>query len=78
MTQAEEKFRAQDATMKKQAFGDLMASPPIRLLLSMIPSGDHPETMTTLLEEAFNKGWSGGQCMMSVMMLESMLRSPRS
>lgn len=76
MQMTEETFRVRDESMRKKSFIDFMAGPTVRLLLSMIPSNDHPEAMKTLLEEAFNHGWKSGSGSMTLHMLEAMMKPP--
>jgi hypothetical protein len=45
MDTAEAKFLSDRTTSQKVGFDNLMNSPPIRLLISMIPAGERPEIM---------------------------------
>ena len=66
MTDAEAKFLSERAAGQKTGFDNFMNSPPVRLLISMIPAGERPEIMETLLKEAFQNGWGAAE--MNLMM----------
>lgn len=56
----ETQIKAKDDSARERAFGDFMAKPTIRLLVSTLPAMESQETIRTLLQEAHASGWSGG------------------
>lgn len=68
------KFRQRETEAMEAGYQKFMQSPPIRLLLSMIPSGDHPEALTALLREAYVLGWGSGSSHTTIMVLEASLK----
>lgn len=56
----EEAMRQSEITAKRKGFDTFMSQPAIRLLISTIPTGERPETLETLLTEAFNAGFQSG------------------
>lgn len=70
MTEDQAKI-AQEAS-KKPGFDNFMKLPTIRLLISTVPAGDKPETLETLLQEAFDSGYNRGCVDTSLMLLKAM------
>lgn len=72
----EAEIKAKDDSARERAFGDFMAKPTIRLLVSTLPSMEAQETIRTLLQEAHAFGWGGGSGQMMLMMLEGLMKRP--
>lgn len=51
---------AKSRQRKKEGFSRFMDQPATRMMLSMIPAGEHKEVLETLLQETFNFGFSAG------------------
>lgn len=45
---------------REQAFQEWMKTPAVKLLVSMVPATEPPETLTSLLQAAFDGGSSFG------------------
>lgn len=70
-----EQLETRSKEAQKKCFDVFMARPSTRLLLSMIPAGDHRDALTTLLQECSETAWSSATGNSLAMMLESVLRS---
>ena len=69
----EKEIESQSIAARKTAFEAFMSQPTIRLLTSMIPAGDHQDTLNTLLQESFNSGWNNGSGNLAATFLKAML-----
>lgn len=70
-TKLREKFREQST----KNFQDFLESPPIKLLLSMIPAANPPETVVTVLRQAWDAGEANGLMYAAVQILEQQIRN---
>jgi hypothetical protein len=68
-------LEARSEESRKKCFEAFMARPATRLLVSMIPPGDHREALTTLLQECFEMAWASATANSLALMLESFLRN---
>lgn len=59
---------------KKAAFDRWLTEPMVRMGMSMIPAGEHPDGLRMLLESAFEAGFHVGASDVLGGMLESMLK----
>lgn len=73
----QEQLKAKEDSDKSKGFDSFMARPTTRLLLSMIPAGEHQDALRTLLREAFDTGWGHGSGSMLGIMLEQVMRGPQ-
>lgn len=48
-----------------------------RFMISLIPSGDHQDALTTLLKSAYESGFHGGSAAFAMDMLEQMMDRKR-
>jgi hypothetical protein len=53
-------LEAQNEAKKNQTFEAWMSEPMTRMALSMIPAGEHPDTLRVLLRTAFDRGFAVG------------------
>lgn len=72
MTAAERETKEKAA--RKAGFAKWMDQPATRMMMSMIPTGEKPEVLETLLQETFNAGFNSGSGDMAGSFLEVMLR----
>jgi hypothetical protein len=49
----------------------------VRMLMSMIPPGEHPEALKTLLMEAFKSGFAMGASYIALDMMQEMMSRPK-
>lgn len=53
-------IEAKNKAEKRAGFDRFMDQPATRMMISMIPAGEHREVLETLLHEAFNNGYGCG------------------
>ena len=70
--EARDHQRKESQTKGFQAF---IASPETKLLMSMVPESSPKESLETLLQSAFNHGYSAGEGEILVSMITSMFKS---
>ena len=62
------------AEARVKGFEKFMEDPTTKLTLSLLPTGDHPDAVQTLVKSAFEAGHSNGQGTMLVEMLLTMFK----
>ena len=55
------KMRSSVENAKKESFDTFKDQPTIRLLMSMVPAGERPEILDTLLRSAHDRGYDTAQ-----------------
>lgn len=73
----EQEFIRKSEAQRDTAFKAFIDSQPIRLLMSMIPEGQHPEALRTILSEAHKQGWMAGQTSLALTIFEQSLKDSR-
>lgn len=71
-----EKIERESKEKMKLAYIKFMEKPTIRLLVSMIPAQETEDHIQTLLREAFESGWHGGEVAAILGIVETMLKRP--
>lgn len=70
-----DRMKNEDGQAKKEGFDQFMSAPLVRLLLSQIPQGDHPENLQVLLQTAFEKGFEEGQGQLAMTLARAVVES---
>ena len=73
---SETDMKIREASEKKKALDDFMAQPTIRLLTSLIPGGEHQDTLNTLLQASFEAGWTAGAGTTALTFLKAIMDRP--
>lgn len=60
-----------------EALDSFFDNPATKLMLSIIPPGDNPDALRTLIESAFNAGYASGQACVLIGMLEEVIKRGR-
>lgn len=73
MAMDQDTIERKSAANKKAAFDKWLDEPMVRMGLSMIPAGEHQDTLRMLLQSAFDAGHTSGGGSMLGSFLEAML-----
>ena len=73
---AKERFDAEREAAEEEGFQDFMQAPLTRLALSLIPPGEHQDTLALLLRAAFNAGAGTGGAGVMRMVVSSIREKP--
>lgn len=68
-----EKIKEMQEKLKKQGFEAWMSQPTTRLIISMIPAGDHKEALDTLLRDAYDYGFGSGGAALGIELMSSVM-----
>lgn len=67
---------AEAAAKKDSSFAKFMVDSNTKLLVSLIPKSEPPEALETLIRQAFDAGYSGGQGEALALVVDAMFRAP--
>lgn len=72
-----EKSPEAKAARKDKSFTEFMEKAETKMILSLVPAGDHPDAVKTLLRAAFDSGSNHGAGDLLGDVLGAMLKAPR-
>lgn len=72
MTMAERE--AKEVQKRREGFSKWLEQPATKMMMSMIPPGEHPDAMKTLLQSTYEQGWSNGSGACTGDFLEAILK----
>lgn len=68
-----EKVAADYDKNKQETFNNWVSNPSIRFIISLIPPGDHKETLDVLLRSAHDAGFASGRASLGMNLMSAMI-----